>query len=719
MRVCLGLVLLSVAVFGTPVHETVHYKTVDNVFLEKQHKVLTLFKHVVQPGLVEEHVEICKGVTDLVQWLQTHKPLFTKPEVVDTLVKFSHYDYLLPKGHIFSIGEEEHLEQAIAVFKVLYYAKDFETFYQTAVILHHFTNEGTFLYSVSVAVVHRPDTYGIILPPIYEVYPWHFYSTDAIQEVYKHAMVHGTENSNVVTDTHAHNAIHANYSGHHLNLHHEQSMSYYLEDVGINAFHYYCHIHYPYWMDGEEFKINHDKRGELTMNIIQALVARYHMERLSNGKGHIPILDFHVPVDVPYYPFLQYVTGEPFPERPNHVDLHDSKVNHLEDIGTKYEHSFTKVHQCEDRISEVVDSGYVITDTGKKFNIYEDKHPENVFGNLIHANADSPHHKYYCSYLAYAKHILGYSHTSDTWEHVVPSVLDHPETTLRDPAIYMVYKKLLSYHHEFQHNLKPYTKDELVFPGVTIEKVEMDRLITYFENFFSDVTNAVWTSEVQVKKNPSAQVWIIQQRLNHKPFTYKIHVNSNQDTQAVVKVFLGPKHDEYGKPINISVNRVNFVPIDSFKWHLQVGQNVIKRSSHETMFFAADKTSYPVLTKKVTEAYKGAGKFHVTGKDNYFYFPDRYMLPKGTVGGVPYQFYFVVIPYKPYQGQTEETTFFYPHPGTGGGYVDDTSTYFPLDRPIKFEEMFVHEVPNSYFYDTKVYHRTIEEAQVPQTQQPY
>lgn len=43
--------------------------------------------------------------------------------------------------------------------------------------------------------------------------------------------------------------------------------------------------------------------------------------------------------------------------------------------------------------------------------------------------------------------------------------------------------------------------------------------------------------------------------MNHKPFTYKIHVNSNQDTQAMVKVFIGPKYDEYGRYMNISENR--------------------------------------------------------------------------------------------------------------------------------------------------------------------
>lgn len=49
---------------------------------------------------------------------------------------------------------------------------------------------GLFLYTTSVAVVHRQDTYGIILPPIYEIYPWFFFNTDVMQEAYKYKMVH-------------------------------------------------------------------------------------------------------------------------------------------------------------------------------------------------------------------------------------------------------------------------------------------------------------------------------------------------------------------------------------------------------------------------------------------------------------------------------------------------------------------------------------------------
>jgi hypothetical protein len=49
--------------------------------------------------------------------------------------------------------------------------------YTTAVWARTPINEGMFMYSLSVALIHRPDTYYFSLPPIYEIYPHYFYST--------------------------------------------------------------------------------------------------------------------------------------------------------------------------------------------------------------------------------------------------------------------------------------------------------------------------------------------------------------------------------------------------------------------------------------------------------------------------------------------------------------------------------------------------------------
>lgn len=58
------------------------------------------------------------------------------------VIQYLHYDYIIPKGVPFSIFTEPHLEQAVALFKLFYYAKDFETFFEAAVVMRKFVNEG-------------------------------------------------------------------------------------------------------------------------------------------------------------------------------------------------------------------------------------------------------------------------------------------------------------------------------------------------------------------------------------------------------------------------------------------------------------------------------------------------------------------------------------------------------------------------------------------------
>lgn len=89
---------------------------------------------------------------------------------------------LLPRDAVFSIFMQSHLKEAILLSKVLYYAKDWDTLHKTAVWARNHVNHGTFLYSLSVALIHRKDTYGMPLPPIHEVFPHYFFSDEVIQK---------------------------------------------------------------------------------------------------------------------------------------------------------------------------------------------------------------------------------------------------------------------------------------------------------------------------------------------------------------------------------------------------------------------------------------------------------------------------------------------------------------------------------------------------------
>lgn len=264
---------------------------------------------------------------------------------------------LLPRNEIFSIMHHEHLEQAIALFKLFYYAKDWDTLYKTAVWARQNVNQGMFVYAFSVALIHRQDTRHIMLPPIYEILPHKFFSSDVIHkaEIIKQKYYQPSHDKTYHT-------IESNYSGWYLNLHPEQSMSYYLEDVGVSAFYYYFNLFYPTWMKGEEYGWKDSRRGEVFLTVVQHLLARFYSERLSNGFGEIPYLDWETPLETPYEPSLIYFNGLQYPSRPKFANLHEYFYNYGQKwTNTIYGYSHNLVQDYERRINDAIDSGVIFT----------------------------------------------------------------------------------------------------------------------------------------------------------------------------------------------------------------------------------------------------------------------------------------------------------------------------------------------------------------------
>lgn len=62
----------------------------------------------------------------------------------------------------------------------------------------------------------------------------------------------------------------------------------------------------------------------------------------------------------------------------------------------------------------------------------------------------------------------------------------------------------------------------------------------------------------------NTEIWVRQQRLNHKPFTVTINTVSDKQTDVYVRMYLGPKFDSKGKPYKLDQNRLNFFELDQF-----------------------------------------------------------------------------------------------------------------------------------------------------------
>lgn len=88
---------------------------------------------------------------------------------------------MTPRGELFSAWYPDLQNEIAALFDLFYFAKDYETFYNTAVWARFNVNEHMYNYVLGLAIIHRPDTKHIRLPNLYEIVPHYFFNEDVIE----------------------------------------------------------------------------------------------------------------------------------------------------------------------------------------------------------------------------------------------------------------------------------------------------------------------------------------------------------------------------------------------------------------------------------------------------------------------------------------------------------------------------------------------------------
>lgn len=233
---------------------------------------------------------------------------------------------MLPRGEVFVHTNEKHVKEAIRVFKLLYFAKDFDVFIKTCCWLRERINIGMFVYTVTAAVFHRNDCRGIVLPAVYEIYPYFFVNSDVINKAFMMKM------TKKVTDN-----VLANYWGIRVTdknvcyidsrkgvrhtLSKDDMLTYFTEDIDLNAYLYYLHMNYPYWMENEVYGLHKERRGEVLTYATQQLLARYRLERLSHGMCDIKPIKWDEQIKTGFWPKIRMHNGEEMPVRQGNTVL--------------------------------------------------------------------------------------------------------------------------------------------------------------------------------------------------------------------------------------------------------------------------------------------------------------------------------------------------------------------------------------------------------------
>ncbi|XP_014471274.1 PREDICTED: hexamerin-like isoform X2 [Dinoponera quadriceps] len=658
--------------------------TATKQYLTKQKSIYELFWHIDQPTVY--HPELYQKARSFS--VEDNISSYNDQAIVtEFLQRWKHG--MLPRGDVFSVIYRQHYDEMICLFRVLYTAKDFDTFYNTAVWARFHVNEHTFVYALINAVMHRPDTNDLRVPPLYEVLPNFFFNEDVLHKAY-HVAMGDTSTASIKktisgVDTYY---IPANYSGWYVvrdETPEQQKLSYYIEDVGLNAYFYLSYHDFPWWMNSVEYHMPEHIRGESFIYNFKQMLTRYYLERLSNDIGEIDYVDVTRPIVTGYYPTMHSHNGVPFIQRPvnSKIPLH----NH---------HYVEALQDFQNRIADAIDNGYLVDKHGKHINIYDTAEGLNHLCNAIQGNADSVKKEYYGSLEYMYRMILGFVPQSTTKYHIVPTSLHFICTSMRDPLFFGMAKNIVNYWMRYKANLPSYTHKELVFPGVKIESVTVDKLMTFFDHFDSLINNAV-----SVQSHEKAQSMLIkarQQRLNHKPFTYHITVNSDKNTKAVIRIFFAPKYDVHGHELDISENYMNFLEVDQWIVDLKSGINKIERHSHESIYVVPDEVPSEVLYKKIVKAIENDEPFTYPGQ--LYGFPERLVLPKGKKEGFPLKMFVCVTPFD------ETKSFKIDSPVWGPSVADGHPMGYPLDRPVN---NFNFTVPNFYMKDVLVYHRLAEE----------
>ncbi|KAJ1531520.1 hypothetical protein ONE63_000195 [Megalurothrips usitatus] len=598
----------------------------------------------------------------------------------------------LPRGEIFHVYNDSQLKEVVALFDMLYFAKDFETFIKTAAWARDNVNEGQFAYAFSVAVVHRDDCAGLVLPPLYEVAPQLYLHSGDIME-FMSAKMQGQVNYVKMTNWTAGNEI----------TNPEQLLGYFTEDVGLNAYHAYAHLYMPFWLNCEKYGITTcQMRGEAFYYYYQQILARYNLQRMANYLPELEDFDWEETIKTGYNPDLLYPNGAQFPNRPAQQDISSIKSYSIEDLKA-----------IEMRIKDAIDSGFVLGKDGNKIPITQYVKGINILGNIIEGNQDSVNSRYYGSYQTMLRSLFALIMDPAMEHGVAPGVIGHYQTALRDPAFYILQKHVLSLFGQYQDNLPAYKPDDLFFHGVAVKDVAVDQLVTYFDLFDIDVTNAVDVASIDEadKINYVAKAM----RLNHKPFTYKIKISSDKKTSAVVRVFLGPSTElthsnfygeqasdvYYGHPTaDLERLRNYFVELDRFPVDLNNGDNLIQRNSREFTSTTGDHTSFNALLKSAE-----SGNTVLSTVDRECGFPDRLVLPMGHKAGVPYALFVMVTPYG--ADEHDHVKDIYSCNGLMTA-IDNRPLGFPFDRQIENFAKFY--TPNMYFKDVLIFHKDSSSA---------
>jgi len=468
----------------------------------------------------------------------------------------------------------------------------------------------------------------------------------------------------------------------------------------MNVHHVSWHMDFPFWWK-DSYGYNLDRKGELFFWVHHQLTVRFDAERFSNNLNRVDELYWDKPIYEGFAPHTVYKYGGEFPARPDNTNFEDvDGVAKIRDL---------KI--WETRIRDAIAHGYVIGKDGSIIDILNDRGID-ILGNLIESSEYSVNPYYYGALHNTAHIVLGRQGDPHGKFKQPPGVMEHFETATRDPAFFRLHKYMDNIFKEFKNRFPPYTKEDFSYDGIELLDVSLDgTLETFFEDFEFSLINAVDdTPEVE-----DVPLTAVIKRLNHRPFSYKLRVQNDNDRREVafVRMYLCPDGNMNGALLDIDERRWGCIEMEKYWMDLEPGITTGVRSNTESTVTVPDPPSFETLIE-MTDAAVDAGAEDF-GKVNYVRncgIPDRLLLPKGSKSGL--NFTLMVFLSNAYKETAIKfgSTQWYHYGGThahcglhGLPYPDKRPMGFPFDRLVPDWRVFTG-LKTFKMVPVKVYHKS-------------
>ncbi|KFM79856.1 Hemocyanin A chain, partial [Stegodyphus mimosarum] len=469
---------------------------------------------------------------------------------------------ILPINAFFSCFLPEHLEEAKRLIEVFYKAPSFDEFISLAEQARTFVNSTLFAFAAEVAILHRSDSRGIIVPPIQEIFADRFIPADTLIKAFSIATTKpiGDEHDVIVDVQETGNILDPEYK-----------LAYYREDIGVNAHHWHWHVVYPSVYDINLFGKPKDRKGELFYYMHQQMCARYDCERLSNGLTRmVPFHNFEEPLEGYAAHLTHIASGRHYAPRPNGLAMHDLRLVDVQDM-----------QRWTERILEAIHLGKVIDAEGNDIPL-DEEHGADILGALIESSYDSKNRQFYGNLHNWGHVMMAYIHDPDGRFRETPGVMTDTATSLRDPIFYRFHRFIDNVFQEYKKTLPVYSQEILNFQNVEITEIKVNAKIPNVIHTF------IREDELELSHcmnfGSPGSVRARYHHLDHESFSYIISCvnNSNTDKHGTVRIFLAPKYDELGNIIPLDEQRRLYIEMDKFPVDLRPGKNTIVRSSTDS-----------------------------------------------------------------------------------------------------------------------------------------